>query len=158
MEYYKHYKGNYYRKIGEARHSETLEEMVVYQALYGEQKMWVRPKSMFYESVTLPDGQTVPRFTPCSEEEAIASQQQAAADGILAQLLDSLFADFKAKGYTAEDFYGGCALCGDANEFALDQIEAKIKMAMPSLSKIDCDQMTLRLYNELHRKFEDEEH
>ena len=156
--YYRHYKGNYYRKIGEAHHSETLEELVVYQALYGEQKMWVRPKAMFYESVTLPDGLTVPRFAPCSEAEAMASQQKATTDGILAQLLASLFADFKVKGYMAEDFYGGCSLCGDANEFELDKIEGRVKEVLPSLSQIDCDQMTLRLYNELHRKFEEDEH
>ena len=58
---YRHYKGNFYEVIGVARHSETLEEMVVYRALYGEGGLWVRPLGMFLETVTV-DGQTVPRF------------------------------------------------------------------------------------------------
>ena len=41
---YRHYKGNLYEYIGECLHSETLEEMVIYKALYGEGKTWVRPK------------------------------------------------------------------------------------------------------------------
>lgn len=48
--------------IGEARHSETDEEMVVYRALYGDGGLWVRPKAMFLESVHV-DGKEVPRFT-----------------------------------------------------------------------------------------------
>lgn len=58
---YKHYKGNLYKVIGTARHSETLEELVVYQALYGEMGLWVRPLSMFNEIIEL-DGRQVPRF------------------------------------------------------------------------------------------------
>ena len=48
---YRHFKGNEYRVIGTARHSETLEELVVYQALYGEGGLWVRPASMWSETV-----------------------------------------------------------------------------------------------------------
>lgn len=44
-----------------ARHSETLEDMVVYRQLYGEHSMWVRPASMFFETVSI-DGKEVPRF------------------------------------------------------------------------------------------------
>jgi hypothetical protein len=58
---YRHYKGNEYVVIGVAKHSETLEEMVVYQPDYGEQGLWVRPKAMFLETVEV-DGQRVPRF------------------------------------------------------------------------------------------------
>ena len=58
---YRHYKGNEYRVIGLARHSETREAVVVYQALYGERGLWVRPAAMFAETVVLA-GQTVPRF------------------------------------------------------------------------------------------------
>ena len=58
---YKHYKGNLYKVIGTARHSETMEEMVVYQALYGEMGLWVRPLTMFNESVEI-EGTQVPRF------------------------------------------------------------------------------------------------
>ena len=46
--YYRHFKGNLYRLIGIAKDSETLEELVVYQALYGERQLWVRPADMFF--------------------------------------------------------------------------------------------------------------
>ena len=58
---YRHYKGNEYRVLGLARHSETLETLVVYQALYGERGLWVRPATMFVETV-VHEGQRVPRF------------------------------------------------------------------------------------------------
>ncbi|HHZ19271.1 MAG TPA: DUF1653 domain-containing protein [Firmicutes bacterium] len=58
---YQHYKGNLYQVLGLAKHSETLEEYVVYQALYGEKQLWIRPKDMFLESVEV-DGKLVPRF------------------------------------------------------------------------------------------------
>ena len=58
---YRHHKGQRYRVLGTARHSETLEPLVVYQALYGEHGLWVRPAAMFAESVTV-DGACVPRF------------------------------------------------------------------------------------------------
>lgn len=59
---YRHYKGGRYEVIGVARHSETLEEMVVYRALYGEGGLWVRPASMWNEWVEK-DGRKVLRFT-----------------------------------------------------------------------------------------------
>ncbi|MDP1538028.1 MAG: DUF1653 domain-containing protein [Burkholderiales bacterium] len=58
---YRHYKGNEYEVIGIAKHSETLEPMVVYRPLYGEGGMWVRPAAMFAESVII-NGETQPRF------------------------------------------------------------------------------------------------
>lgn len=58
---YRHFKGKEYRVIGVAQHSETLEEMVVYQALYGEGGLWVRPAAMWDEHVTR-DGYSGPRF------------------------------------------------------------------------------------------------
>lgn len=58
---YRHYKGNDYQVIGLARHSETREALVVYRALYGERGLWVRPLSMFLESVETAGGR-VPRF------------------------------------------------------------------------------------------------
>jgi hypothetical protein len=58
---YRHYKGNFYEVLSLATHSETLEPMVVYKALYGEQGIWVRPASMWNEEVETPDG-TVKRF------------------------------------------------------------------------------------------------
>lgn len=59
---YRHFKGNEYEVIGVAKHSETLEEYVVYRALYGEGGLWVRPRSMFEELVEV-DGELKPRFT-----------------------------------------------------------------------------------------------
>ncbi len=58
---YRHYKGKEYEVIGLAKHSETLEDLVVYKALYGEGQMWVRPVKMFEEKVIV-DGVEVPRF------------------------------------------------------------------------------------------------
>lgn len=68
---YQHYKGNFYEVIGVAHHSETLEELVVYRALYhheqyGDNSLWVRPKQMFLESVIV-DGKEVLRFTPITD-------------------------------------------------------------------------------------------
>ena len=67
--YYRHFKGNIYRVLHIAKHSETLEDIVVYQAMYGERGIWVRPKAMF-EEVIERDGQTYRRFSPISAEEA----------------------------------------------------------------------------------------
>ena len=58
---YRHFKGKEYQLIGIARHSETMEPMVVYRALYGEQGLWVRPASMWTEQVER-DGYKGPRF------------------------------------------------------------------------------------------------
>lgn len=60
---YRHFKGNEYEVLGVASHSESLEPMVVYRALYGEGGLWVRPLSMWFETVEH-DGKTVLRFTP----------------------------------------------------------------------------------------------
>ena len=59
---YKHFKGNEYEVIAIAKHSETCEPMVVYRALYGEGGVWVRPASMWNETVER-DGKIYPRFT-----------------------------------------------------------------------------------------------
>ena len=58
---YRHYKGKDYLVLYQAKHSETLEDMVVYQALYGERGIWVRPLEMFLEQVDV-DGKLVERF------------------------------------------------------------------------------------------------
>ncbi len=58
---YRHYKGNDYEVIGVARHSETEEAMVVYRTLYGDYDLWVRPLSMFTETIEW-GGESLPRF------------------------------------------------------------------------------------------------
>lgn len=58
---YRHYKGNEYRVLGVARHTETEESLVVYQALYGEHGLWVRPATMFAETVEVNNAR-LPRF------------------------------------------------------------------------------------------------
>ena len=58
---YEHYKGFRYKILSVARHSETLEELVVYQAQHGKGDVWVRPLDMFLEIITI-DGQSQPRF------------------------------------------------------------------------------------------------
>lgn len=58
---YRHFKGNEYRVLYNATHSETLERMVVYQALYGERGIWVRPAAMWNEPIER-DGYSGPRF------------------------------------------------------------------------------------------------
>jgi hypothetical protein len=58
---YRHYKGGEYEVIGVARHSETLEPLVVYRPLYNDSGWWVRPHAMFFGSVLI-DGVSRPRF------------------------------------------------------------------------------------------------
>ena len=63
---YRHFKGNYYEVRGFAKNSETLEDMVIYKALYGKGELWVRPASMWNETVER-DGKVYKRFTFCEE-------------------------------------------------------------------------------------------
>ena len=66
---YKHYKGNLYQVFHVATHSETREELVVYQCLYGDYSMWVRPLAMFQEKVKLESGVELPRFELVQETD-----------------------------------------------------------------------------------------
>lgn len=59
---YQHYKGPLYQVLHIAQHSETQEAHVVYQCLYGDYSIWIRPLSMFSERVSLDDGSVLPRF------------------------------------------------------------------------------------------------
>ncbi len=59
---YRHYKGGLYEVVDTVRHSESLEPMTLYRALYGERGLWVRPAAMFQEEVVI-DGVRQPRFT-----------------------------------------------------------------------------------------------
>ena len=63
---FRHFKGNLYRLEGFAKDSETLEEMVVYRALYGERGLWVRPVKMFFETIER-DGKLMKRFEPVDD-------------------------------------------------------------------------------------------
>lgn len=65
---YRHFKGHYYEVLGVARDSETLQELVVYRALYGERGLWVRPLAMFISQVER-DGTTMPRFAFVEEHD-----------------------------------------------------------------------------------------
>jgi cyclomaltodextrinase len=60
---YRHFKGKEYEVVGIAKHSETMEELVVYQALYNDKQIWVRPLKMFIEEIEV-DGKKIPRFSP----------------------------------------------------------------------------------------------
>jgi hypothetical protein len=60
---YRHYKGGEYEVVGVARHSETLEALVLYRPLYGDSGLWVRPYAMFFEHIDI-DGRRQPRFAP----------------------------------------------------------------------------------------------
>jgi len=66
---YRHYKGNLYQVIDTVRHSETLEPMTLYRALYGERGLWVRPAAMFGETVVV-DGVAQPRFARVADGAA----------------------------------------------------------------------------------------
>ena len=64
---YQHYKGNKYEVLYVASHSETLDDMVVYKALYGDEKIWVRPLSMWNDEIILTDGRKTKRFVLVEE-------------------------------------------------------------------------------------------
>ena len=65
---FRHFKGNLYRLEGFAKDSETLEDMVVYRALYGERSLWVRPAKMFFKTVERA-GKTMKRFELMEDPE-----------------------------------------------------------------------------------------
>ena len=69
MKYYHHFKGGKYIVLAEGQDSESLIPVVIYKALYGEQKIWVRPKDQFYGTV-VKDGVEIKRFTEISKDEA----------------------------------------------------------------------------------------
>lgn len=73
--YFVHFKGGLYKLIGFARHSETLEDLVVYQALYGAHEIWVRPKNLFFSKVVF-QGIEIDRFKEISEEKVLCLLHQ----------------------------------------------------------------------------------
>jgi hypothetical protein len=72
---YRHYKGPQYRVFSIARHSESEEQLVVYQALYGDYGLWVRPLSLFLQTVEV-DGEQVPRFALVRAEDSVFSRPE----------------------------------------------------------------------------------
>ena len=68
VKYDRHFKGGVYKRVGIAKDSETLEDRVVYQAMYGDGQLWVRPKEMFFGEVER-DGKRMPRFQALDEDE-----------------------------------------------------------------------------------------
>lgn len=98
MKLYRHYKNKPYKYIGEARHSETLDEVVIYEALYENKlgNIWVRPKQMFFESVEV-NGKSVPRFKETLltlEETTEISQTQI---GTIAPLIEKALGQWDPK-------------------------------------------------------------
>lgn len=73
--YFLHFKGGLYKMIGLAKDSETLENIVIYQALYGEENIWARPEKMFFETIER-DGEIIKRFKEISKKEMLCLYQQ----------------------------------------------------------------------------------
>ena len=92
---YRHFKGKEYQVLSIARHSETQEPMVVYQALYGERGIWVRPAAMWTEWVER-DGYSGPRFTYLGEEALVLEPVSPASRPLLWNLLQAYLAELSA--------------------------------------------------------------
>ena len=71
---YQHYKGGRYEVVGVVRHSESLQEMVLYRALYGEHGLWVRPRAMFESTVDV-NGATVARFARVADSDGVSGTE-----------------------------------------------------------------------------------
>ena len=99
---YQHYKGNYYEALYIARHSETLEPMVVYKALYGDGGIWARPASMWNETIER-EGQPVPRFKRLSLEERVSFYEGLFDE--VSSAKDASTSDIKQKLRILEDYY-----------------------------------------------------
>lgn len=103
MKLYKHYKNKPYKYIGTAKHSETLEEMVIYETLYHnpEGKIWVRPKEMFFESISS-DEQTVPRFKKIPLEIVESTNITEADINSISLVIEKAFGEWDAKWFYAK--------------------------------------------------------
>ena len=87
---YRHYKGNEYSVLDAVRHSESLEDLILYRQEYGDRELWVRPKKMFLETVTI-DGKDVPRFQYLGAEPAGQTEAGNLLSDISQQLPQELF-------------------------------------------------------------------
>lgn len=97
MNLYRHYKNKPYKYIGTAKHSETLEEMVIYETRYESAggRTWVRPKTMFFESVEI-DGKLTPRFKEIPLAIQTMTEVSDAEIQILARLIEQAFGQWDA--------------------------------------------------------------
>lgn len=94
---YRHYKGNEYTVLGVTRHSETLDELVLYRQEYGDHGLWVRPKAMFLETVKI-DGKVVPRFQFLGAEKTASPDLFSNIPAILPQeLMETILAKPKLR-------------------------------------------------------------
>ena len=108
---YQHFKGNYYEVLYIARHSETVEPMVVYRALYGDRGVWTRPANMWNETVER-EGRVVQRFRKLSRVEriefyeALFDEVSAAGDCLTDDLEEKLnmLEDYYTAGQWLEDY------------------------------------------------------
>lgn len=98
MKYYRHYKNKPYKLLGIARHTETLEELALYETRYENVggKIWVRPKDMFFESVTI-DGKEIPRFKEMTLDITAKTEVSDQDIEVLAELTKKTFGEWDPK-------------------------------------------------------------
>jgi GNAT superfamily N-acetyltransferase len=96
MKLYRHYKNQFYKYIGPARHSETEEELVVYQPAYNDSGLWVRPKQMFFENVEVA-GKNVPRFAAVVPEIRETTAVGDAEIKLIAPVIEKAFGQWDEK-------------------------------------------------------------
>ena len=102
MKLFRHYKNKPYRFVGTAKHSETLEDMVIYESLYDNPlaRIWVRPKEMFYENVTI-GGELRPRFAKVDVEIESVTEFSAECVAGVASLAERIFGSWDAEDFAA---------------------------------------------------------
>jgi hypothetical protein len=133
---YRHYKGNEYEVIGFAKHSETSEDMVIYKALYGEGKTWVRPWSMWENPIDV-DGKMVKRFAYAGDQRSAAVN----ARKIVYFDMDNVLVDFKS---------GIAQLSPETQaEYAgiLDEVPGIFRLMAPMLGAIEAVHRIAGLYD-----------
>lgn len=102
MKLYRHYKNKPYKYIGQAKHSETLEDMVIYETRYENElgKLWVRPKKMFFETVEV-NGSSMPRFKEIGLDMAGTTQVGEAEIEFIATIMKSAFGEWDPKWFNS---------------------------------------------------------
>lgn len=102
--HYRHFKGNYYKVLSIVRHSETGEPMVLYQALYDNGALWVRPVDMWNEEIEY-EGHSCPRFHPLSREERITFYEKIFDELLQLETAEDLTGDLEMKSRLLEEYY-----------------------------------------------------